>query len=72
MVNGAFARFDHDHDFEPLPDGGTRMRDVFDDTAPLGWLGRLADRLFLERYMFRLLEARNTAVRRIAAGSPGV
>jgi hypothetical protein len=32
----------------------------------LGVLGRLADRLFLERYMRGLLEARNQVIKRLA------
>jgi len=70
MISGAFAGFVHDHHFEEIP-GGTRMTDVFDYTAPLGLLGRLADVLFLERYMRRLLEERNEVIRRLAeaAGS---
>jgi ligand-binding SRPBCC domain-containing protein len=65
MVSGAFASFDHDHHFEEIP-GGTRMRDVFDYTAPLGLLGRLADVLFLKSYMRRLLEERNAVIRKLA------
>ena len=70
MVAGAFAGFVHDHHFEELP-GGTRMTDVFDYTAPLGRLGRLANRLFLERYMRRLLEERNEVIRRLAEDGGG-
>lgn len=65
MVSGAFAGFVHDHHFEEIP-GGTRMTDIFDYTAPLGWLGKLADVLFLERYLRRLLEERNEVIRRLA------
>ena len=65
MISGAFACFVHDHHFEEIP-GGTRMTDVFDYTAPLGVLGRLADVLFLERYMRRLLEERNEVIRSLA------
>ena len=65
MVSGAFAGFVHDHHFEEI-EGGTRMRDVFEYTAPLGLLGRLADALFLQRYMRRLLEGRNEVIRRLA------
>jgi ligand-binding SRPBCC domain-containing protein len=70
MISGAFARFVHDHHFEEVA-GGTRMTDVFDYTSPLGLLGRLADVLFLERYMRWLLEERNEVIRRLAeaAGS---
>ena len=65
LVRGAFARFDHDHIFEPTP-AGTRMIDVFDYTAPLGLLGRLAEALFLDRYMRRLLVERGAGVKRVA------
>jgi ligand-binding SRPBCC domain-containing protein len=66
MVAGAFRRIDHDHYFEAIPNGGTLVRDVFDYEAPMGVLGRLADWLFLERYMRGLLEARNQVVKRLA------
>lgn len=67
MVEGAFARFDHDHFFEPSPTG-TRMRDVFDFAAPLGPLGRLAEVLFLRAYMERFLAERNRVLKEIAEG----
>jgi len=66
MVSGAFRRFDHDHLFEPDGHGGTVMRDVFDFTAPLGVLGRIAEMSFLTGYMRRLLAERNAVLRRIA------
>ena len=50
MVEGAFARFDHDHFFVPKGNG-TLVRDVFDYDAPLGPLGSLAETLFLTAYM---------------------
>ncbi|MDB4949802.1 MAG: cell division protein [Gemmatimonadetes bacterium] len=65
MVRGAFARFDHDHDFEAC-DGGTLMRERFDYDAPLGVLGTLAERLFLTRYMRRFLQDRCETIKRIA------
>jgi ligand-binding SRPBCC domain-containing protein len=40
----------HVHEFQPR-DGGTLMRDLLEWQAPLGILGRIADRLFLERHM---------------------
>lgn len=66
MVTGAFRRFDHDHWFDSDAGGGTVVRDVFDFTAPLGPLGRMAEALFLTRYMRRLLEERNAVVKRVA------
>ncbi|HEX2205968.1 MAG TPA: SRPBCC family protein [Longimicrobium sp.] len=65
MVRGAFARFDHDHHFEPCG-AGTRVRDVFDFRAPLGPLGRIAERLFLTRYMRRFLVHRARVLKEAA------
>lgn len=74
MVAGAFARFDHDHWFLPCEEG-CLARDVFDYTSPLGPLGRIADALFLERYMRRFLETRMRILKemaeRAAAGAEG-
>jgi ligand-binding SRPBCC domain-containing protein len=65
LVHGAFSRFDHDHFF--LREGnGTIMRDVFDYESPFGWLGRLADVLFLRSYMLGLL-ARRANIIKLAA-----
>ena len=68
MVAGAFARFDHDHFFEPDPetDGVCVMTDVFDYDAPLGPLGRLVERVFLDGYMERFLHKRNELLRLLA------
>lgn len=66
MTRGAFASLTHRHEFAPAPDGGTRMTDTLEFTSPLGVLGVLADRLFLERYMRRFLEGRNRELKRIA------
>jgi ligand-binding SRPBCC domain-containing protein len=65
MVRGAFRRFDHDHHFEPV-DGGTRVREVFDFSAPFELLGVLAERWFLTRYLRRFLEERNAVIRAVA------
>lgn len=65
MVRGAFARLDHEHHF--AEDGGdTVMRDVFEFAAPLGVLGRVAERAVLTRYLRRLLEVRNREIKAIA------
>jgi ligand-binding SRPBCC domain-containing protein len=71
MVSGAFTRLDHDHIFESDSRGHTRMRDIFDYRAPFGAIGRLADMLFLERYMRNLLKERNAVIRQVAESSVG-
>lgn len=65
MVKGAFRSFSHQHIFE-AQDDGTLMKDVFTFKAPLGILGLLAEKLFLERYMTRLLIKRNGVIREVA------
>lgn len=65
MLEGAFRSMCHDHTFEER-DGKTVMRDRFEFTAPLGFLGRLTERLFLTRYMRRFMEERNRALKRTA------
>ncbi len=57
MVKGAFASFTHLHEFEDAR-GGTLMIDTFVYRSPLGPLGVIADKVFLERYMRRLLTER--------------
>jgi ligand-binding SRPBCC domain-containing protein len=65
LVRGAFRRFDHDHFFSQHGDF-TLMRDVFDYESPFGFLGRTADRLFLKRYVKRLLVTRNAVIKAAA------
>jgi ligand-binding SRPBCC domain-containing protein len=65
MVRGAFLRFDHDHFFAQQEDV-TIMRDVFDFESPFGILGRIAEQLFLTRYMRSLLKARNNMIKTVA------
>jgi ligand-binding SRPBCC domain-containing protein len=71
MVRGAFRRLVHDHYFEPVAVGGTRMVDVFDFTAPLGVLGTVADRLVLHAYLRRFLENRAQALKQLAESDAG-
>ena len=68
LVKGAFKHFKHEHFFEKQKDGTTLMKDVFDYTSPLGILGKLADVLFLKKYMTRLLEQRNHTLKQVAEG----
>ena len=68
MVRGAFRRFDHDHFFAADGPDATAMRDRFDFEAPLGILGRLAERWFLTAYMRRFLGERNRALKAVAEG----
>lgn len=65
MIQGAFKEFKHEHHFEKLK-GGTLMTDFFDYKSPFGVLGKLADKLFLKKYMTELLIERNRIVKEFA------
>lgn len=62
MQRGAFKTFVHDHRFAGER-GGTTMSDVLTFSAPLGFLGRIAERLVLRNYLRRLLAARATSIK---------
>ena len=69
QVRGPFHRFRHEHRFED--DGGaTVMTDVIDFDSPLGPIGRVVDRVALERYLASLIATRNEFLRRQAEAHP--
>ena len=65
MTKGAFKWFCHQHLF--LEDNGkTLLVDIFEFESPYGFLGKMANRLFLKSYMERLLIERNKHLKEIA------
>lgn len=65
MVKGAFSEFKHEHHFSELNEI-TLMIDFFEYKAPFGVLGKIADKLFLKKYMTELLTERNRIVKEFA------
>jgi ligand-binding SRPBCC domain-containing protein len=65
MLRGAFHSMRHIHEFVSQPPG-TLMIDVLIFQAPLGILGRIAEALFLTRYMKRFLLIRNRYLKQVA------
>lgn len=65
MTRGIFQEMKHHHAFIPQPPG-TLMIDAFTFRAPLGILGRVAERVFLTRYMRGLLLTRNRYLKQAA------
>lgn len=65
MVKGAFHSFIHTHEFSESG-SGTIMKDRFVYRSPLGILGILADKLFLEKYMGRFIVNRAISLKRMA------
>jgi ligand-binding SRPBCC domain-containing protein len=71
MLRGAFRSMQHDHYFRSLQPAGngsprTEMADEFRFSAPLPWLGGLAEFLVLRRYMRKLLQERNAVIQQVA------
>jgi ligand-binding SRPBCC domain-containing protein len=67
MVKGPFKKLHHQHLFTEV-DGTTIMTDIFKLEAPLGILGRLAEKLFLVSYMKGFLLMRNQYLKQVAEG----
>ncbi|MCP3739734.1 SRPBCC family protein [Rossellomorea sp. BNER] len=67
MIKGAFHSFHHTHQFIEKHDG-TLMVDIFQYKSPLGPIGILADKLFLEKYMQRFIISRAIELKKIAEG----
>ncbi|MEJ0091054.1 MAG: SRPBCC family protein [Limisphaerales bacterium] len=65
MIKGAFRRFTHEHFFEQAG-SKIKMFDRFDFDSPFGFIGKFADRLFLEEYMRRLIIERNKVIKQTA------
>lgn len=65
MVSGAFKSFRHEHHFSES-NSGTIMTDHFIYLSPFGWIGKLADALFLKKYMTDLLLKRNEVIKKFA------
>lgn len=63
QISGPFKRWWHEHEFI-VHDGTTLMVDRIEFNAPFGLLGRLVEKLTLERYMQRLVQQRNEWLKR--------
>ncbi len=62
---GPFALWHHQHFFRQLDNGYTEMKDVLHYQAPLGFLGTIADWLFVRRQVEGIFTAREAAIKRI-------
>lgn len=66
-VEGPFAEFVHDHEFERIDDGHTIVDDAVSYELPWGPLGDALDRLYVRGYLRRVIRERNRNLERIAA-----
>ncbi|MDX2045255.1 MAG: SRPBCC family protein [Chitinophagaceae bacterium] len=65
MVKGGFHSFRHEHHFIKTTHG-TLMKDRFEFKTPLGWIGKIANQLFLTKYMTNLIAERNKVIKETA------
>jgi ligand-binding SRPBCC domain-containing protein len=66
MIEGIFKMIQHDHWFESRGDNITVMKDQFRFESP-GWiLGKLFNKVILEKYLRDLLDKRNNIVKQAA------
>jgi ligand-binding SRPBCC domain-containing protein len=65
QIKGPFKMMQHDHFFTEK-DGIVTMSDTFAFQSPLGWLGIVADKAVLARYMTALLQKRNHTIKEFA------
>lgn len=65
MIKGAFHSFTHLHEFVEQG-SGTVMIDKFTYKSPYNIFGKIADNLFLEKYMRRFIENRAIELKKIA------
>ena len=65
MLKGTFKSMSHTHIFEEKDDV-TIMHDTFEFESPLGLLGKIANHLFLKRYMTTFLVTKNQVLKHVA------
>lgn len=62
---GDFKMMKHEHYFKPI-ENGTIMIDQFHFETPYGIIGKIINKIFLEKYMTRLLNDRNNIIKEAA------
>lgn len=67
QVNGDFKMLRHEHHFKPC-ENGTIMIDLLHFESPYGAAGRLFNNVYLTSYIRKLLEQRNSYIKRFAEG----
>lgn len=62
MTAGDFTHMNHEHHFKEIGNG-TVMIDIMEFGTPYGWFGRVFERFYLCKYMAKLLQERNSAIK---------
>lgn len=66
MVRGIFRSYVHDHFFRSIDSKTTEMRDHLQFSMPVFMLGKLAERLIVQRRLRALIARRNAFIQRYA------
>ncbi len=62
MIEGDFKYMKHEHHFKQV-ENGTIMIELFYFETPYGMIGKILNRVYLTRYLRRLLEQRNRVIK---------
>lgn len=62
MVAGDFTYMKHEHHFKAIGNGTVAI-DIMEFGTPYGWMGRLFERFYLNKYMTELLRIRNSVIK---------
>ncbi len=65
QAKGPFAAWKHEHRFIALSDTRTRLVDTVTYSVPLGFLGRIADALFVHRDLDKMFAYRHKVTRQM-------
>ena len=65
MMQGDFKSYKHEHHFKSV-NNGTVMIDLVEFETPYGSLGQFVNKVYLKKYMQRLLEHRNKIIKEYA------
>lgn len=68
QVEGDFKLLKHEHHFKPC-DNGTIMIDIINFESPYGAIGKSFNKIYLTKYLRKLIEQRNAVIKKFAEGN---
>lgn len=67
QAEGDFKLLKHEHHFKPC-DNGTIMIDIINFESPYGAVGKGFNKIYLTKYLRKLIEQRNAVIKKFAEG----